>query len=75
MSDPRSPALTSVPGMVGRGPGLGPGMRGGVKVRPAQPARGPWPGSGRIFAVSARGLPSCSLSSWWILPWGWRDRT
>ena len=34
MSDPRSPALTSVPGMVGRGPGLGPGMRGGIKVRP-----------------------------------------
>jgi ATP-binding cassette, subfamily B, multidrug efflux pump len=30
----RGPALTSVPGMPARGPGFGPGMRGGAKVRP-----------------------------------------
>ncbi|MGO9409135.1 MAG: ABC transporter ATP-binding protein [Spirochaetia bacterium] len=34
MSDPRGPSLTSVPGMPGRGPGMGPAMRGGIKVRP-----------------------------------------
>ena len=34
MSDPRGPSLTSVPGMPGRGPGTGPAMRGGAKVRP-----------------------------------------
>jgi ATP-binding cassette subfamily B protein len=34
MSDPRGPSLTSVPGMPGRGPGMGPAMRGGLRVRP-----------------------------------------
>jgi ATP-binding cassette, subfamily B, multidrug efflux pump len=34
MSDPRAPSLTSVPGMPGRGPGMGPAMRGGLRVRP-----------------------------------------
>ena len=30
----RGPSLTSVPGMPGRGPGFGPGMRGGQAARP-----------------------------------------
>jgi ATP-binding cassette subfamily B multidrug efflux pump len=34
MSDPRGPSLTAVPGMPGRGPGMGPAMRGGARVRP-----------------------------------------
>ncbi len=60
--------------MLGRGPGLGPGMRGGIKVRPRNLRRS----MARIWAYfrgERGGLPWCSASSSWTRPWGWPDRT